>query len=231
LDILNVDGYWLAALLIGAGAVLALSAYGLHPRSRVGTFKLPNSRPVPPCVIRLLVPDDFPACEALYRLNEARFPPGMFGAFSEYLRAGKALFLVAESNREVVAMGGVSMQRTGKREMASLVFGLVHPSFQRRGYGTALLRARLAMLPLARGAWIVLITVAGGSETFYARFGFRHLPVAKRDDALPLDNYVVLVPPRAQKRCARWVASVLAPAPLGQTPVPPIEYAASAPSG
>jgi predicted N-acetyltransferase YhbS len=175
----------------------------------------------------LLRPDDIEACQAIYRLNEARFALDRFDAFSECLCEGKALFLVAESNREVVALGGLLMHRTGKREIAHLVYGMVHPSFQKQGYGTALLRARLAMLPLARRAWIVLITVTGGSETFYSRFGFKYLRTTPMSDGPSLDEYVVLLPPRAQKQSARSVADILAPAPLGRTPVPAPGYALS----
>jgi predicted N-acetyltransferase YhbS len=219
-DFQNFGAYWLAMLLIGTGGVLVLAALRLRLRAKAAIFAPPDSRRPPPCVIRLLEANDIDACEAIYRLNEARFPPDMFDRFSQVLRGKGALFLVAESNHQVVAFGGILMRRTDKTEMANLVFGMVHPSFRKHGYGTALLRARLAMLPLARRGWFVALTVTGGSETFYSRFGFKYLRPVPIGSGRMLDEYYVVVTARAQKRCAKALANILAPAPFGSTYVP-----------
>lgn len=217
---LDFATYGLALLLAGMGAALLIAAGWFRLRGRTPILALPEWRRPHPCVIRLLKTEDIEACEGIYRLNENRFPPGMFDTFSRSLRGRDALFLVAEVDGQVRGLGAVSMRRAGRTEGAVLSWGMVDPSFQRRGYGSALLRARLAMLPLARRAWIVTITTAGGSESFYERFGFRYVKQVPIDNGRLLDAYYVLVTARAQRRCVSSVAELLIPAPLGSTYVP-----------
>jgi len=216
----DLAAYGLASLLAGLGAALVFAARRRRLRGRTPILALPAWRRPHPCVIRLLKPEDIEACEGIYRRNEERFPPDMFDRFAQSLRGRDALFLVAEVERQVRGLGAVSMRRTDRSEGAILSWGMIDPSFQRRGYGTALLRARLAMLPLARRAWIVTITTAGGSESFYERFGFKYVKQVPIDGGRLLDAYCVLVTPRAQRRCASSVADLLIPAPLGSTYVP-----------
>jgi ribosomal protein S18 acetylase RimI-like enzyme len=224
IDMLDLGGYGWAVLLAGLGSACLLVARR-RLRHSAGWLTLPDSRQPPRCAIRLLKAEDFEACEAIYRLNEARhFPAGMFESFAQVLREGQVLFLVAESDREVRAFAGLSMGREEGAERANLSFGMVHPAFQKCGYGTALLQARLAMLPLARRAWLVALTTTGGSETFFARFGFVFANPVPIETGERLDAYQVHVSRHAQRRCAAAVAGLLVPAPFGSTYVPAITY-------
>jgi GNAT superfamily N-acetyltransferase len=130
---------------------------------------------LPPCRIRKVGPDDFDACRTIYRLNEpGRFPEGYLDHFCEWLTAGRSLVLVAERDRHVLGLGGIAIQPMNGFATAKCIMGMVHPLLHGHGLGTALLLARLALLPEPRGHWPVEITTTGGSETFYQRFGFRH---------------------------------------------------------
>jgi predicted N-acetyltransferase YhbS len=83
---------------------------------------------------------------------------------------GSAYYLVAGDDRRVIASGGLSYQ---SQDRAVLCFGLVHPSQQGRGIGTALVLARLSLLKPNRTGYHVFVFAVEDSFGFYRRFGFR----------------------------------------------------------
>jgi GNAT superfamily N-acetyltransferase len=118
---------------------------------------------------------DTDACINIYRLNEAaHFPPGLLGEFKRTLSAYGTRFVVARYETEVVGIGGIAPWRRGPLHVVPLVFGMVHPQWQRRGVGSALLLARLASLPEPKPYWRVSLSPLRGSQSFYARFGFTY---------------------------------------------------------
>lgn len=114
------------------------------------------------------------ACRNIYRLNEpGRFPPGHLQTFTENLESSLQLFLVVELQDRIAAVGGLC--RTPESPQGcGLSFGMVHPELHKRGLGTTLLLARLAVLPRPGGVWWAFLSSAGGSSTFFKRFGFQH---------------------------------------------------------
>src|SRR4051794_1743611 len=107
-------------------------------------FELPPMRSLPPpSVIRPMEVRDRGACETIYRLNEPkRFPPNYFDLFADKLREGGSSVLVAEIDGVVRGLGAIRIVRYPILDVASLTFGMVHPEYQNRGLGTALLLAR-----------------------------------------------------------------------------------------
>ena len=129
---------------------------------------------IPPCTVRPFSGQDLSACRLLYELNEpGRFPPGYLDLFIESLESPTQLFLVVEFESQVAAVGGI-YRAPESRQWCSLVFGMVHPNLHRKGLGTALLLARLSVLEPPTGVWWAGLASAGGSETFFKRFGFLH---------------------------------------------------------
>jgi N-acetylglutamate synthase-like GNAT family acetyltransferase len=126
------------------------------------------------CTVRPFSKQDLDACRNLYELNEpGRFPPGYLQTFTESLESPAQLFLVAELHGQIAAVGG--LYRTPESPQGcSLAFGMVHPNLHRRGLGTTLLLARLAVLARPAGVWWAFLSSAGGSATFFERFGFLH---------------------------------------------------------
>jgi len=115
---------------------------------------------------------DLPSCVELYALNErGRFPDGIMEQYRNSLAAQKSYYLVCEKDGRIVASGGVSYWI--REDMAVLCFGLVHPDFQGRGIGTALLLARLALLNPSRATYRVLIFGVERAIKFYRRCGFQ----------------------------------------------------------
>jgi GNAT superfamily N-acetyltransferase/ribosomal protein L40E len=139
-----------------------------------GQFVIPEiRRPLPKCRVRPYRESDFEQCAELYRLNQPeRFPPGYYDEFCQSLRDGKTMFFVTEEDGCIRGICGFFMY-PAPRVLAWLCFGLVHPDFHGRGFGTVQLLARLAHLPRRMVRWKVLMQTVEKSESFYARFGFR----------------------------------------------------------
>ncbi len=113
---------------------------------------------------------DLSACLELYKLNEPdRFPEGVISQYEKSLTDPTGCFLIAESDGEIVASGGLSMMPDG---FVVLCFGLVRPSHQGKGIGAALLLARLALLPPTGCDYHILIFAVEKSIGYYRRFGF-----------------------------------------------------------
>jgi GNAT superfamily N-acetyltransferase len=204
-----------------AAALFVVSQAVKHPR--VAFIPPAPQSALPPCAIRPLAgAADVAACEAIYRLNEpGRFPEGARSNFLEYIRQRqKALFLVAEVEGTIVGFGGITMDRKGKLEFAHLVYGMVDPSHQGKGIGTALLLARLAVLPVPRRWWTVLFVPVAGSESFYARFGFRYDRATATATGGTGDLYRTALTPKGQAQCIAVLGDRLRIEPLGKTYIP-----------
>lgn len=125
-----------------------------------------------PMIFRRYRPEDLAQCIELYAANEpGRFPTGVIELYRRCLSDQTSYFLVLERDNQIVASGGLSFFM--RPDVAVLSFGLVHPEYQGSGIGTALLLARLALLPTHRYAYVVFIFAVEKSVGFYRRFGFR----------------------------------------------------------
>ena len=115
---------------------------------------------------------DRDACLAIYKANEpGRFPEGHFEEFAAELDKPGRLWLVIEDREELVAVGGISLDKS-QHSAAHLMFGMIHPDRHFQGFGTTLLFARLAALPCPDRWTTVYLSPVETSKTFYQRFGF-----------------------------------------------------------
>lgn len=130
---------------------------------------------------------------ALYRLDQACYPPGI--AYSRYaLRAflaePTAQAFVAEE--EGTAVGFVLVERRG-REWGHVTTLDVHPDHRRRGLGTALL-ARAEQWLAARGIERVRLETAVDNEAaiaFWHQSGYRQRRIVPRYYLDRIDAYVM----------------------------------------
>jgi N-acetylglutamate synthase-like GNAT family acetyltransferase len=158
--------------------VLAVSAVGYFIAARRGGRGANLVDPgrwdgcLPSLQFRRYRDSDLEQCLEIYRLNESgRFPEGILNRYWRLLADHGAYFLVLEQDGRIVATGGIAHYDAN---MAILCYGLVHPEFQGRGIGTALLFARLALLPLdPKDQHAISIACVSNSLGFYERFGFR----------------------------------------------------------
>jgi len=122
--------------------------------------------------IRVYEHRDRDASLAIYKANEpGRFPEGHFEEFAAELEKPGRLWLVIEDREELVAVGGISLDKS-QHSAAHLMFGMIHPDRHFQGFGTTLLFARLAALPCPDRWTTVYLSPVETSKTFYQRFGF-----------------------------------------------------------
>jgi N-acetylglutamate synthase-like GNAT family acetyltransferase len=127
-----------------------------------------------PIIFRKLETADISQCLEIYKLNEpGRFPGGIFNEYEKFLREQRSYVLIAERDGKILATGGIHYYQ--KPYWAELCFGLVRPSEQGTGIGTASLLARLALLKESAMVYHVLIGAVTKSLGFYERFGFRRI--------------------------------------------------------
>lgn len=97
------------------------------------------------CRIREYDPEDLEACVEVYRSNEPDLlPGGGLDAFTAFLEGGTSYMLVIEHSGDVIGFGGLEL--VGDSDTALLRHGMIHREYQRRGFGTTLLAARIALL-------------------------------------------------------------------------------------
>jgi predicted N-acetyltransferase YhbS len=117
---------------------------------------------------------DLSQCLELYALNEpGRFPEGVAQQYKKSLSEEHSYHLVTESDGRIIASGGISYYT--RADWVVLSFGLVRPSHQGQGLGTALLLPRLALLKPGRFSYHIFIFAVEESFGFYRRFGFRDI--------------------------------------------------------
>jgi GNAT superfamily N-acetyltransferase len=123
--------------------------------------------------LRPFEPRDRVGCLAIYQHNEHGYFPQDFQVYFEFwLDFEEFLKLVLCIDDVPVAIGGVNCQRRFGLATAWLTFGMVSPACQGRGLGSALVLARLSLLPKPAHAARVLMTNVEASKAFYRRFGF-----------------------------------------------------------
>jgi ribosomal protein S18 acetylase RimI-like enzyme len=174
-----------------------------------GYFAIPPRRRLPKCRIRPFAAEDISACEEIYRLNEpCHFPAGYADEFSEWLAGGRSTVLLCEVDGGIVGLGGIRLQRQDGVEFARLSYGMIHPAHHQRGYGTALLLARLAALPEPDAAWNAFIMTNGSADSFYERFGFIHVGPSVDERGTKFFTYHTRVTRRDWKDCRHALAPV-----------------------
>jgi GNAT superfamily N-acetyltransferase len=142
----------------------------IYGRSR---FRLPPQHPLPSGVtLRAFESRDRAMCLTIYKDNEHdRFPADFIVFFEFCLDCEDFLKLVLCINDVPVAIGAVSYRNRLGPANAWLAFGMVSPPYQGKGLGSALLLARLSLLPKPIYSVRLFMTNVGASQAFYARFG------------------------------------------------------------
>ena len=102
--------------------------------------------------------------------------PQLFAAneaddYASFLAQLPCPYLVAELDG--VAVGGGGFYFIPETDLAGLVWGVIAWDAQRRGIGTALLRARLERLSSEPSIRAVRVKTSQGAAAFFERFGFQ----------------------------------------------------------
>ena len=124
-----------------------------------------------PCTIRDYTPADHDACAAVYASNVPElYPEAILDECLTFLAEGTSYHLVLEHEGRVIGCGGLELR--GEGPFAHLVFGFIHREFQKRGFGTTLLAARLSLLEHEEEAINVHLETGAEVAPFFARVGF-----------------------------------------------------------
>lgn len=147
------------------------------------------SKRIPASTVRAITAEDYDSCIKIYKENEARyFPAGYLKEFKKDLSSGAYLWLGVEEQGDLVAVGGIHLD-TEDTGAAALAFGMVRPDRQGKGYGSALLLARIAALPPPDPFIRMVMSSLKRSVGFYKRFGFVYVLRHTMEDGSELDSY------------------------------------------
>ena len=122
------------------------------------------------CTVRECQPIEHERCLEIYRSNEGTFiAPGHIGEFTDFLSEPISYFFVVEdSGGQIVGCGGVELPAQNP-ELAGLTFGMIDSAHHRKGFGTSLLGARIAVLDEES---VIGMETSLEAVGFYARYGF-----------------------------------------------------------
>lgn len=135
-----------------------------------------------------------------------RFPPNTSDLYATHLRESGCLTLVMEQDGQTVGAGGVSLKSDpAARLYCWLTFGLVAPTHHRLGLGTALLLARIALLPADRLPLPAFMTAVWRSRSFYEQFGFQLFCIQAVEQPPVVGYFAATVPPGMADTSRRYL--------------------------
>lgn len=124
------------------------------------------------CRIREYEPEDLEACVEIHQSNEPDLLPAEgLDSFTAFLEGGTSYMLVIEHAGDVIGFGGLEL--VGDSDTALLRHGMIHREYHRRGFGTTLLAARIALLETDERPLELWMSAPPASVPFYGRFGFK----------------------------------------------------------
>lgn len=124
------------------------------------------------CHIREFQPEDLEACLEIHRSNQPDLlDPDSLESVTEFLTNGTSYILVIEHEGKVIACAALEL--TGDADIAKLYHAMVRRDFQRQGFGTTLLAARLSLLESEGGRPVhVLLRTRPEAASFHGGYGF-----------------------------------------------------------
>ena len=124
---------------------------------------------------------------AIERLHERAFGPGRFARTAYRIREGAPHLLDLSFTALVgtLLVGSVRLTPIRAGEQLALMLGplTVDPAFENRGIGAALIERALDAAREAGHALVLLV----GDEPYYARFGFKRVPMGQLAMPGPVD--------------------------------------------
>jgi GNAT superfamily N-acetyltransferase len=121
--------------------------------------------------VREYTTSDLDACLSIFRSNLPVYvAPFEEAGYRSFLERPPGPYLVLEMpGSQIVAAGGYAMEAEG---MCSLCWGLVERRWHRRGFGRALLTARLDAIAREGVAHTIRLSTSQHTRGFFERFGF-----------------------------------------------------------
>lgn len=121
---------------------------------------------------------DKPAILALFDLNCPQyFAPEEKSDLETYLDHELEDYFVVELDNEVVACGGINLQKDKNKGILS--WDMIHPDYQKRGIGKSLVTFRINYLKEVHRVREIGVRTAQFTNAFYAKCGFELKEVVK----------------------------------------------------
>ncbi len=96
-------------------------------------------------------------------------------------------YFVLTHNHQVIGSGGINYETKHKRAVIS--WDLFHPNYQRKGFGSILLKHRLAYLATKNDIEQIIVRTSQITYPFYEKFGFQIDFIKKNYWAEGIDLY------------------------------------------
>jgi len=149
--------------------------------------------------IRKYLPSDRSACIAIFKSNCPQyFDPeeldgleiwldGQDEGVIKYKTSAADHFYVFEHEGAVVACGGFYIVKD--KPVANMVWGMVHNSYHKQGFGRQLFLHRVEQVALLYPAHAVLLDTSQHTYPFFERLGFVVTKITKDGYGVGLDRY------------------------------------------
>lgn len=111
--------------------------------------------------------------------------------FSDYLKNEIEDYFVVEADTEIVGCGGLNYEAEQNRAVIS--WDMIHPSFQGKGIGKALLDHRIAQVKSHADLTELLVRTSQHTWLFYKKSGFELMFVKKDFWAKGIDLYQMIM--------------------------------------
>lgn len=143
-------------------------------------------------------------CERLYDENIPHGVPAAHRSeYADILRSGRLLTLIVEDEDEVVGTFGVQFGEWAGTYW--LCYLLVSPEHHRRGIGTSMFFASIALLPEDNPHLSIGICALPGARNFYKRLGFLRVGTVKFSEGEVHQVGVFHLWPRQAKPVRAWL--------------------------
>lgn len=127
--------------------------------------------------IRAYQPKDFDALIHLLQLNTPKyFAKEEEADFSTYLKTKLEHYFVLELKEQIIGSGGVNFK---SENVGIISWGMIHPAFQHKGYGSKLLNFRLNLLLSNPKIEKIIVRTTQLVFPFYQKSGFTLLKIEK----------------------------------------------------
>lgn len=163
--------------------------------------------------------DRFTECMDLHMRNEPHgVPSDHRERYLGALRGGSVLTLVAEDNGQLVGTFGI--QYGSLPNSFCLCYMMASPDHHRRGIGTTMFLAALALLPEGHPELTLCISALPTAADFYYRFGFRRLGELPHSSGQMHQVAILPVTSAMSHSCREWLSAAGATLPNSLYEIP-----------